>query len=317
MIWILLPLLLAAVVAAFWVLWPRPLARLFMLLERRRGRLRSARHRVGSIDWHVLEGGHGEPLVLLHGFNGDAHHFTRVTRTLSRHFRIIAPDLPGFGETRFEGIDDFRVEAQADRVLALLDELGIERFYLGGSSMGGYTACALARRAPDRVRALWLMAPGGLQSAPLSDLFEVVDSGGENALVVRDRRGFERLMDYCFVRPPWLPSPLARELADRAARHATRAAAIFEALRYQSAPLETLADGLQTPALIVWGQADQVLHSDGLGLLAKRMPNSRTLLLPDVGHLPMIEAPAQVAEAWLSFAESTARAAASREAPQL
>jgi len=293
--------------AVLWLLWPKPLARLFMAAERQQGRLRMRRVDCGDIDWHLLEGGHGEPLVLLHGFNGDGYHFARVSRRLGKHFRIIAPDLPGFGQTRFEEKLDYSVEAQADRVLALLDQLGTERFYLGGSSMGGYVACALAKKAPQRVRALWLLNPGGLQNAPLSPLFEVVYAGGHNALVVRDRRDFERLMDYCFVRPPWLPRPLARELADRAGRNAERASEIFEAMRFRSTPLEEMASGLDLPTLIVWGEADQVLHPSGLSLLAECMPEARTLLLPATGHLPMIEKPKVTAEAWISFAESSAR----------
>lgn len=306
--WLIVLLVPIAVWAVFWLAWPRPLARLFLAAERRRGGLNARRLTCGPIDWHLLEGGHGEPLVLLHGFNGDSYHFTRVARALGAHFRVIVPDLPGFGQTRFEGELDFTVEAQAERVLELLSELGIDRFYLGGSSMGGYVACAIARKVPGRIRALWLLNPGGLQTAPLSPLFEVVSQGGRNALVIRKRSDFGKLMDYCFIRPPWLPGPLARELADRAGRNAGRAEDIFEAIRFRSTPLEELADGLDVPALIVWGQADQVLHPGGLEILAAKIPSARTLLLPDAGHLPMIENPCTTAESWISFAESLARA---------
>jgi len=313
--WLTIAAALLAPWVLFWLLWPTPMARLFMVLERRRGRLASRRVECKGIDWHLLEGGHGEALVLLHGFNGDAYHFTRVSRRLGAHFRVIAPDLPGFGQTRFEGELDYTVEAQAQRVVDLLDELGIDRFFLGGNSMGGYVACALTRQAGDRVRGLWLMNAGGLQTAPLSPLFEVVYQGGHNALVVRDRKDFHKLMDYCFVHPPWVPGPLARELADRAGRHVDRADAVFEAIRFRSTPLEELADDLDVPTLVVWGQADQVLHPDGLRLLGERMPQARTLLLPATGHLPMIEKPRQTAEAWISFAQSTARQKTRETAP--
>lgn len=307
MIWLPILVIAIALWAVFWLLWPTPLARLFLAAERRGAGLRSRRLQVDGIDWHFLEGGHGEPLVLLHGFNGDAYHFGRVARKLNRDFRLIVPDLPGFGQT--EGADglDFRIEAQAERVLALLDALGIRRFFLGGSSMGGYIACAVARQAPERVRGLWLLAPGGLREAPLSPLFQKLDQGGDNALVVRGRGDFSRLMDYCFVHPPWMPRPLVRELADRAARHAERAERIFESMRFESQPLETLAEGLATPTLIVWGRLDQVLHPDGLDVLAARMPNGKTMALPETGHLPMIERPRETAEAWISFAHAASR----------
>src|SRR6056297_3676236 len=88
------------VLVGLWAFWPAPLARLFRALDRRGGRLKSCRVEADGVDWHVLEGGHGETLVLLHGFNADADHFNRVARHLTGHFRILAPDLPGFGETR-------------------------------------------------------------------------------------------------------------------------------------------------------------------------------------------------------------------------
>jgi abhydrolase domain-containing protein 6 len=58
---------------------------------------------------------------------------------------------------------------------------------------------------------------------------------------------------------------------------------------------------------VVWGQADQVLHPSGAGLIEKLMPNTQTLVLQSVGHLPMLEAPRTSAEAWVAFTESVAR----------
>ncbi len=300
--------LLAIVCALLWWLWPLPLARVFLSLNRRQGRLRSRRVQHGDIDWHYLEGGCGEPLVLLHGFSADAYHFCAVSRPLAAHFRILAPDLPGFGETRLDDGVSFRIEDQAEHVLSWLDRLGVHRFYLGGNSMGGYLAVAMARRAPDRVRGLWLMAPGGLHSAQLSAVLQEVSEDRHNPLVVRDPADFQRLVDFCFVRPPWIPRPLARHLGGRLAQSAVQAQRLFDALRFDSAPLEDLARDLPTPSLIIWGQQDQVLHPQGARVLEALLPNSRVLILPGVGHLPMLEAPRPVAEAWLSFTESQARA---------
>lgn len=290
-----------------WWVFPAPLARLFLRLDRQAGRLRSRRRRSGGLDWHFLEGGRGEPLVLLHGFNADAHHFCRVSRHLRAHFRIIALDLPGFGETTADDGVSFRIEDIADQVLAFLDDLGVHTFYLGGNSMGGYIATAMARQAPCRVRGLWLLAPGGLHSAPLAPVLAEVAQDRHNPLVVRDAADFQRLTGYCFVRPPWIPGPVTRFLAARIAIHAVRAQRIFDAMRYESRPLEELARGLDIPTLIIWGQSDQVLSAEGGTLLEKLMPNAKLIGLPDIGHLPMLEAPRRSAEAWLAFTESSAR----------
>ncbi len=304
--WLIIVTLIVLVIA-LWRFWPEPLARLFMFLDRRQGRLQRRWKSSGEINWHYLEGGHGEPLILLHGFNADAHHFCRVSHLLSPHFRILAPDLPGFGQTHPAESSSFRIEDTADQILAWLDELGIHEFYLGGNSMGGYLAVAMARRAPERVRALWLLAPGGLREARLSAVMEEVAEERHNPLVIRNYRDFQRLLDYCFVHPPWIPAPLARYLAARSALEAVRAQRIFDAIRYDSSPLESLAQGLETPALVVWGQADQVLHVDGATHIEKLMPHCKTLRLPSIGHLPMIEAPRTTAEAWIGFTEWLAR----------
>ena len=290
-----------------WLIWPRPLGRFCQWVERRRAGLISRVSDHESIHWHYLEGGRGEPLVLLHGFNADADHFCRVAARLRAHFRILAPDLPGFGETRFESLSSFSIENTAARVLEWLESIGVQQFFLGGNSMGGYIAVAMARQAPERVRALWLLAPGGLHDAPLSPVFEEVSQGRHNPLVVRNTADFRRLMDYCFVRSPWIPGPLIRLLADRAPQNNERAQRIFDAMRFASSPLEKLADGVAIPALIVWGQADQVLHPAGARLLQELMPRTRVLVLEKIGHLPMLEAPKTSAEAWLSFAEAIAR----------
>lgn len=302
----LIALMAIGLTALLWWIWPAPLARSFQWLERRRAGLRSRRIQRRGIDWHYLEGGHGEPLVLLHGFNADCDHFCRVAAHLRGHFRILAPDLPGFGDTHMADSPSFRVEDLATRILDWLDAINVHQIFLGGSSMGGYLAVALARQAPERVRALWLLAPGGLRTARFSPVMEEVAEDRHNPLVVRNRNDFRRLLDYCFVRPPWIPGPLLRFLAQRAMRHAVRAQRIFDAMRYDSRSLEELAADLPTPALITWGQADQVLHPSGAALMEQLMPNTRRLILPGVGHLPMLETPRISAEAWLSFAESLA-----------
>lgn len=290
-----------------WRFWPRPIALAFRALDRRAGRLRSCRVRVGSAHWHVLEGGHGENLVMLHGFNADADHFTRVARHLSRHFRILAPDLPGFGDTEFDGPLDYRIPAQAERVIEWMDAAGVQRCYLGGSSMGGYIAAEVARRAPERVRALWLLAPGGVEGAPHSPLFQEIAEERHNPLIIRHLGDFRRLVDYCFVHPPFIPAPLARHLAGRAAGRAVDHQRAFDAFRFDSEPLESIIDEVAVPALVVWGRSDQVLNPAGAAIVEAHMPSAEILLLPDTGHLPMLENPCTVAESWISYTEKLAR----------
>lgn len=300
-------LVILLVLAGMWRFWPTPVVGAFRALDRRGGRMRSCRMDAAGIKWHMLEGGHGETLVLLHGFNADADHFNRVARHLVGHFRILAPDLPGFGETVCPEAVDYRIEAQAETVIKWMDRIGIQHCYLGGSSMGGYIACAIAARYPDRIRALWLLAPGGVENVPFSPLYQEIAEERHNPLVVRNRADFRRLIDFCFVHPPWIPSPLARFLAARSAARAVEHQRAFDAIRFDSPPAEELARGLEVPALIVWGRSDQILNPAGAQVLAANMKSAETLMLPDTGHLPMLENPRTVAECWISYTERLAR----------
>jgi len=293
--------------AAAWRLWPTPFALAFRALDRRGVKLRSCHVDVGSDRWHVLEGGKGETLVLLHGFNADADHFNRVARHLAGHFRILAPDLPGFGETECARAVDYRIEAQARAVVEWMDRVGIQHCYLGGSSMGGYIAAEIAARHPARVRALWLLAPGGVAGVELSPLFQQIAEERHNPLVIRDAADFRRLIDFCFVHPPWIPTPLARFLAARSSARAVDHQRAFDAIRFDSRPAEEIAGGLAVPALIVWGRSDQVLNPAGAQRLADHMQRAELLMLPDTGHLPMLENPRTVAESWISYTERLAR----------
>ena len=302
LIWPLLALIITSALLAWWLL-PSSASRFQLGLERRSSGLRHRVARVGDIEWHYLEGGQGHPLVLLHGFNADAYHFTRLARHLRHRFHLLAPDLPGFGETRFPDDIAFDIEAQATRLIDWLDALGIERCYVGGNSMGGYLAAAVARIAPDRIQALWLLAPGGLQEAPYAELFQEVAAGRHNPLVIRNQSDFDHLVDRCFVQRPWMPRPLQRHLAVRAAATWERSLSIFEALRFQSPPLESFAAELNLPTLLMWGDHDRVLHPDGMQLLAGLLPDHQSILLQDTGHLPQLERPRECALAWLQFTE--------------
>lgn len=304
--WVIWLALLGAVLGLVY-LWPTPMARVAQAYERHRGNLKSKTEVVNGNCWHYLEGGCGEPLVLLHGFNGDSDHFTRSARYLTQHFRILVPDLPGFGETQTQPNISHRIEDVAQLLLEWLDYHQIEEFYLGGNSMGGYISMAMAQKAPHRVRALWLLAPGGVRSAPLSPVLQEVSEDRHNPLVIRNYQDFERLLDYCFVNRPWMPKPLLRFLSKRASATCQSSLRIFDAMLNDSAPLETMATGLSTPALIVWGEEDRVLDSAGAEIIGGLMDHPRIILMPKIGHLPMIEAPRESAEAWLSFTENLVR----------
>src|SRR5262245_25852423 len=84
---------------------PGPVARALLALDRAQSGLEATRIAVGDAQIAYLVGGHGEPLILVHGFGADKDNFTRVARYLTPRFRVLIPDMPGFGDSsRPEGV---------------------------------------------------------------------------------------------------------------------------------------------------------------------------------------------------------------------
>ncbi|MBL6752514.1 MAG: alpha/beta fold hydrolase [Nevskia sp.] len=295
-------LLLAAVaaLAGLALLAPARFAELAMDGERAAAGLHRAQTDIPGFHIVYLEGGHGEPLLLLHGFGADKDNWTRVSRYLTRHFHVIAPDLPGFGESGKAAEADYGIPAQTARIAQLAEALHLQHFDLGGNSMGGWLAAAYAAAHPQQVRSLWLLAPAGVAGAQPSELFKRVSAGGDNPLLVRTPAQFRSLMDFVFVKPPFVPGAVLQVLAQRRADNYALEQKIFGQL-LASPPLEPQVAGLATPAVIVWGDQDRALDVSGAAILHKLMPQSQVRIVRQMGHAPMIEAPRATAEDYLRF----------------
>jgi len=127
--------------------------------------------------WPYLEGGDpSKPtLVMVHGFGADKDHWTFYAPWLTKDYRLIAPDLPGFGENDRDGELPFDVGSQAARLKDFLDALGIDRPHLGGNSMGGWIALRFAIDYPDALKhrdlldkIFWTIADE-MEAKPLND----------------------------------------------------------------------------------------------------------------------------------------------------
>src|SRR5438445_7187958 len=131
------------------------------------------RHVIQIGDHRVVysEGGHGEPLVLLHGFDASADSWNRFAKSLIKRYHVIAPDQPGWGaSTRLETAS-YGYPAQVERLHQFLFALGLKRVHLVGHSMGGFIASAYAARYPDEVITLGLIARHGMVEPEPRELF--------------------------------------------------------------------------------------------------------------------------------------------------
>lgn len=301
---------LLAGLTAFDTLAPYTAVRNGLALERGRADLELKQISVDGLDIAYLEGGQGEPLVLVHGFGADKDNFTRVAAHLTGQYRIISLDLPGFGDSSKPDDADYRVEAQAERLHAFAQALGVKRAHFGGSSMGGAIITAYALKYPDETASLWLLGPGGLSKAFDSELGQRIKETGKNPLLAQTPEEFPAIMEFVMSKPPFFPHSFKRVLGERAAADYPLHVRIFEQLNDPKQPHPTL-DGLikdiQAPTLVVWGNEDRALNYQASEIYKAEMPKAQIIIMDGIGHLPMVEAPRQSAEDYLAFRASIAQ----------
>lgn len=277
-----------------------PLARASLALERKRSGL-TLRH--ASLPY-LDSGGTGEVLLLVHGFAGDKDNFTRIARYLAPHYRVIIPDLPGFGDARRDPSARHDMAAQVENLRAFMAELGVQRFHMGGNSMGGFIAAEYAARYPEQVASLWLLAPAGTEEALESPAFREYLAGGGMPLLVPELRAFDNMMAACMAKPPFFPYSLKHVLARRAVADFPLHCALMKDL--VGSP--HLRGPINTPALIVWGTEDRILSPKGAAATKALLPNSRLVMMEGIGHLPMLEATRKAARDFLEFRQQPGEA---------
>jgi len=284
----------------FYTAAPERALRAALAYERRLAGLERKEITLASgLSYVYLEGGRGAPLLLLHGFGADKDTFARVAKYLTPRYRVIVPDHIGFGESSKPPQADYAPRAQAERLRALMRQLGVTKLHLGGNSMGGHIALTYAALYPQEVESLWLLNAAGVWSAPTSELRRTMAQTGENPMLVQDEDDFAHLVSLLTAQPLMIPRPFLDVLAQERIKNYALEQRIFKQLAADS--VEERIRGLAIPALIVWGQQDRVLHPGSAGILQMLLVKSEVAMLPGVGHLPMIEAPEKCALDYLRF----------------
>jgi pimeloyl-ACP methyl ester carboxylesterase len=228
-----------------------------------------------------MEAGRGPPLVHLHGAGG--MRLTRGHDLLSRHFRVIAFEMPGFGKS-LENSRTRTMGELAATMAAAVTALDIDTFNLMGTSFGGKVALWLAEQQPDRVRTLVLEAPAAIRPAGSRP------ASGTPEEIARQLYAHPERLD---------PLPAA----DPTVQSRTRA--LVGRLRGpdRDADLEARMRDLATPTLVLFGTRDSMIPPDMGRCYKELMPNCHLVLVYDAGHAISTERPEAFAEVTIDFLE--------------
>lgn len=252
-----------------------------------------------GISINVYNEGQGTPILFVHGFPLD-HQMWRKQFPLSSDFRVIAPDLRGFGKTTVtEGT--VTMETHADDLAALLDELAIsEKIILCGLSMGGYVAWQFQRKFGDRLQGLILCDTRAIADSP-----EAVENRRKLAATVLEH-GTEpvaaAMMPNLFAEASTEKRREAIELT-RQTLIANSPAGIAAASLGMAERPNVTADlpHIETPALLIVGEDDRISTVEEMRGIAEALPNAELVVVPEAGHMSPLENPAPVNSAIREF----------------
>ncbi|MCO6006236.1 alpha/beta hydrolase [Actinoallomurus purpureus] len=259
-----------------------------------------------AVQLYCRDVGDGTPLVLLHAFPLSSAMWLAQREALSARFRVVTPDLRGFGGSPL-GTADPSVDVMADDVAALLDAKGIDRAVVGGLSMGGYVTLAFCRRHADRVLGVVLAdtkATADTDTARATRLRIAERLESDQTVDVLLEELLPRLVGPTTMRQRALIYGRVRGLVQSAPPSA--AAWAQRAMAARPDALEMLA-GLQAPALVIHGAEDAVATAEDARAMAEALPNAELVLVPRSGHLTAVEQPQPFNEAVAAFAAALGR----------
>ena len=265
------------------------------------------RHRISTLTM-----GSGEDVLLLHGLGGTRASFFETAAALSRHYRVHAPDLPGFGSSSKPALGAYNARWFAEIMLGLLDQLEIEQARIVGNSMGGRVAIEVGLQAPQRVHSLALLCPAvawikrGLHPIVrlLRPEFGLLPHGFSRSMVAS--QFWSIFYDRDVIDPEvgdLIVDEFRRIYHSAGARYAFLASArniYLEAPFGRSGFYPRLA-GLEPPALFVWGSHDRLVPPAFGRHVSRWLPRAAQVTVPSCGHVPQVECAEQTNRLLLEF----------------
>ncbi len=254
----------------------------------------------------------GVPIVFIHGTAASLHTWEPLVERLRDKYRIITYTQPGHGLTGPHPRDDYSFAGMAEALDLVTDELGLDRFVLGGNSMGGWVAWRYALANPGKVDALVLIDAAGMplregeEAPPLNLGFRLLQNPVGRFLMQHYTP--RSLVGKSARQSVSVKSVITDEVVDRywaLLRYpGNRRAAALRAIAGREMEMAARAGEITAPTLIIWGAEDQLIYPSAAQSFNERIPNADVVIYDGVGHLPMEEAPDKTAQDIDAFLQS-------------
>ena len=249
----------------------------------------------GAVRTVYLAAGQGEPLVLLHGASSSGITWYPVIAALAAHYRVLAPDMVGHGETdRPDGAYDRQYYSAW--LAGFFDGIGLDSAHVMGHSLGGAVALQFALQFPERVRRLVLVDAAALgRGVPVSVALAFLRSA-----LFPSRAAGERIGQLAVYDPQKL-DPFFEEYRRYTPVRQRPGRAFWRGGRTVAMVATEDLQRLKPPTLIIWGREDRFLPVAHGGRAAEAIPNARLHVIPEAGHVSFLDQPQAFCQAVLEF----------------
>jgi pimeloyl-ACP methyl ester carboxylesterase len=277
---------------------------LFRLPDNRPPLLRMHEVRTKGAEISTLTMGEGPDVLLIHGLGGAKSSFFDTAAGLSHRYRVHALDLPGFGSSGKPATAPYTAKYFSDRVVEVMDALGIERAHLVGNSMGGRVSIEVGLRHPNRVRGLALLCPA---VAFIKRGYHPIVRMLRPELGLLPHRFTRGMVESTFWSLFCDPDAIDPSMADivveefqriygsKGARLAFLSAArnIYLDKPYGKGGFYSRLADLEAPSLFVWGSHDPLIPAAFKRHVERWLPSAEQIVLDGCGHVPQVERPEQ------------------------
>jgi pimeloyl-ACP methyl ester carboxylesterase len=251
----------------------------------------------------------GLPLVLVHGAMASLHTWEPWVQVLGANYRLVTLDLPAHGLTGQVPSEEYGADAFTAAIDAVVHELELDSFVLGGNSMGGGATWRYALENPDRVRAMLLvdsvppshwvqteLEPGAERSGPAA--FRLLRQGWFTAIArqLDPALLIGQGLRMAYNNSPVVDDQLIARYYELIMREGTRSAILARAgSSNEEGDQRQDLSVLRQPTLIMWGAQDAVIPVSVAAQFERILPNTKTVIYQDLGHIPMEEDPVRTA----------------------
>lgn len=242
-------------------------------------------------------------VVMIHGFTGSKENWYLLAERLRGRYRLVIPDLPGWGDSeRIEG-QDYGFAAQSKRVAAFIDQVAKRQgsqVVLLGHSMGGGIVALTAADHPEDANRVALIDAAGVRFKDNRFGQEVL--AGKNPFGVEDDASLKRYLDTVFHiddAKPSIPWPASRAVIDWRKQQARFEQSVLDRIGRSDERFlpGQAAARIRQPALLLWCRQDAVIDASAMDLYAAQMPQASKVLLDGCGHMSIVEKPDEIAAA--------------------